>query len=477
LVNSKLLLDYDVSVLDSQMEGILWLKLMDKFSCQSLCVCVCYLPPASSSRGDCSEEFFDCLAAQISMYRNLGTICICGDFNARCGELQDVSVDSVSAIPPRKPLDVELNSHGKQLMDVMKSLELGTLNGRGKDNFTFISSLGRSVVDYCIVELEDYNKFSHFTVTTMQELIEELDYQDSRHIPDHSLLSWQIQAHQLDEVPTQPSRIPKKQVPFSTSLFDLQSIPSHFMENRREEVDKLIMHLDTNTLSQELIDETYSHFCNIVKEEMECTLPKIRSRSQKHHHHKPWWNQELSEARAEVAKAERKWLTCENRINRPILRENYKATRRKFDSLVRRAKRRWCNMAGEDLDTALLGNQQGFWHKLKRHTGLGRKKSSAIPMEVLDGQRMVTDKDKVIEKWRNDFAALLNANSSIPHGCTTGSEKVCEAEMPPQLSELISPEVSEGSWEVIVSGDIVKRHFFVRRTKKQQAPMGYQRKC
>ena len=65
---------------------------------------------------------------------------------------------------------------------------------------------------------------------------------------------------------------------------------------------------------------------------------------------------------------------------------------------------------------------------------------------------MVTDKDKVIEKWRNDFAALLNANSSIPHGCTTGSEKVCEAEMPPQLSELISPEVSEGSWEVIVSG-------------------------
>jgi len=46
-------------------------------------------------------------------------------------DLQDVSVDSVSDIPPRKPLDVELNSHGKQLMDVMKSLELGTLNGIG----------------------------------------------------------------------------------------------------------------------------------------------------------------------------------------------------------------------------------------------------------------------------------------------------------------------------------------------------------
>ena len=101
----------------------------------------------------------------------------------------------------------------------------------------------------------------------------------------------------------------------------------------------------------------------------------------------------MSEARTEVAKAERKWLICENRINRPILWENYKVARRKFDSLVRRAKRCWCNMPGEDLDTALLGNQQGFWHKMKRHTGLGRKKSSVIPMEVLDGQRMVTKKN------------------------------------------------------------------------------------
>ena len=30
---------------------------------------------------------------------------------------------------------------------------------------------------------------------------------------------------------------------------------------------------------------------------------------------------------------------------------------------------------------------------------------------------------EVIEKWRNDFATLLNANSSIPHSCTTESEK------------------------------------------------------
>ena len=58
------------------------------------------------------------------------------------------SVDRVSDIPPQTV--VELNSHGKQLMDVMKSLELGTLNGKGKANFTYILSLVHSFVDYCI---------------------------------------------------------------------------------------------------------------------------------------------------------------------------------------------------------------------------------------------------------------------------------------------------------------------------------------
>jgi len=90
--------------------------------------------------------------------------------------------------------------------------------------------------------------------------MEELDYQDNRYIPDHSLLSWQIQLHQLDEVPTHPSSTNKKQVPLSTAQFDLQAIPSHFRESRREEVDNLIMWLDTYILSWKLIDETYSEF-------------------------------------------------------------------------------------------------------------------------------------------------------------------------------------------------------------------------
>jgi len=69
-------------------------------------------------------------------------------------------------------------------------------------------------------------------------------------------------------------------------------------------------------------------------------------------------------------------------------------------------------------------------------------------MELLDRQRIVTYKE-MIEIWRNDFATLLNANKCIPHCYTAETKKLCEAEIPLQLSELISLGGNEGSWKLL----------------------------
>ena len=74
---------------------------------------------------------------------------------------------------------------------------LCTLNGRGKDNFTYISPTGSSAVDYCIVDV-DYNKYSSFSVTTMREIIQILHYEQTSHIPDHSLLTWHMDLEGID---------------------------------------------------------------------------------------------------------------------------------------------------------------------------------------------------------------------------------------------------------------------------------------
>ena len=86
-IRDSLLLNYCVSVIDSKTEGILWALLLNRYDNQSITVCICYLPPSNSSRGDISLEFFNTLRYQVSKYHDTGVVCICGDFNARVGSL------------------------------------------------------------------------------------------------------------------------------------------------------------------------------------------------------------------------------------------------------------------------------------------------------------------------------------------------------------------------------------------------------
>ena len=153
--------------------------------------------PCSSSGADNSEEFFDCLVTQITLYREMGPYCICGDFNARYGNLDD-GCHQNSEISERRVTDQEHNTHGKQLINLLRSLGLCTLNGRGRENSTHISTTGSSVVDYCIVDAEDYNRYSSFAVKTMCEIIQTLDYNEVSHIPDQSLLTWHMDLEGVD---------------------------------------------------------------------------------------------------------------------------------------------------------------------------------------------------------------------------------------------------------------------------------------
>ena len=78
LIRDSLADNYSVSVLDTDAEGILWVQFtgiihhLEDFS-----LCVCYLPPSNSSRGDNSAEFFDQLKSNVYSYQNIGTFCIC----------------------------------------------------------------------------------------------------------------------------------------------------------------------------------------------------------------------------------------------------------------------------------------------------------------------------------------------------------------------------------------------------------------
>ena len=116
---------------------------------ESLCICVCYLPPQASAYND-SLDFYTKLLEQVYMYQNIGKLYICGDFNARCGDIQDF-IEGVDNVQKRHVIDDVSNRNGDLPIEFLVDCNMCMLNGRtGSHDFTNISSKGKSVVDYVL---------------------------------------------------------------------------------------------------------------------------------------------------------------------------------------------------------------------------------------------------------------------------------------------------------------------------------------
>ena len=160
LIPHEILKQYKAEVTDKSTEGILWLTLTMKDNTDiGLLLCLCYLPPEGSSRGNVSREFYDFLLSQLFLHYDGNPTVILGDYNGRIGMKGDCDVPD---IPQRTPIDNVCNQFGDNLIEFLSDSNSCVLNRRfdsGKDNYTYVSARGRSVVDYVIVigcQLDDW---------------------------------------------------------------------------------------------------------------------------------------------------------------------------------------------------------------------------------------------------------------------------------------------------------------------------------
>jgi len=186
---------------------------------------------------------------------------------------QDIS-DSEVYIPQRQVLDHATNSHGLQLLDFLRPLDLCMLNGRGKDNFTYISSLGCSVCDYCLVPKEDYDLFCCFEVITIRDLETNLDHYDTL-ASDHSVLSWTMFQNSTKSdlhISVRENARDKRNVP----LPDFRKVPPNFLQNCEKDISLLSQQLMSSTVTQSLVDHIYNSFCKILHSEIRVNIPTKR---------------------------------------------------------------------------------------------------------------------------------------------------------------------------------------------------------
>ena len=95
----------------------------------------------------------------------------------KIGDLKDYTeVDNVST---RVGLDPTVNNHGKALREFLIDAKCCLLNGRAMpehDNYSFISTRGKSVVNFVFTPHECINQVQTFHVDTCSDIITDLGW-------------------------------------------------------------------------------------------------------------------------------------------------------------------------------------------------------------------------------------------------------------------------------------------------------------
>ena len=247
---------------------------------------------------------------------------ICGDFNARCGNLEEAD------LPKRHIVDATVNARGRDLVDCFKTLDLCILNGRfdrDEDGHTSVSTRGMAVVDYMICPTKSFDSFEKFRVVDPMEVIIENNLAIDSKVPDHRLITVDISM----EVTRSNKR--------SVSTGAVKRMPENYMHDQKilERLQQLGHEMSGKDTSRSVasLDDMYGEFCDIIESQLDVKQPKPRKG-----HGKQWWNSSLSAQVKEVRKALKQWEANRSNDN---LKLNYLQKQKQFSKLVRSSKRKY----------------------------------------------------------------------------------------------------------------------------------------
>ena len=413
LLHNRVLHHFKIEVLSKEIEDVLWIKLIAKNSDLVLCLCSCYLPPKSSSHKVDGETFFNRLMDQVYCFQNEGLVCVCGDINARTGNMQDL-IEGVDDVPLRNIIDASSNEYGDLFNAHLTTCNMCTLNGRAglrdKDGYTCVSSKGRSVVDYAWVPYEQLHYWSAFQVHSITSLIDVFDLHPPARLPDHNIITWNFRLpdNVVDNV--------EKDTTVSQTIKEVHvvhTLPEDFFNNAEvmNAVNETIQSIEEDCRDQGEMDKAYNVFIDTVFTEMDKRLPVKCVKSDMGHKsaksfYKPYWSDELQNAWDTKVQAEKIWLK-ENGATKQRLKGEYCKHRKCFDRLLKKAKRQYQNSQIKELEDFFdTKDHAAFWKKIGK-IGLANDRKQYIPWEVKTGEDDIsTDHEVVLDRWQKDFSSI-----------------------------------------------------------------------
>ena len=298
------------------------------------------------------------------------------------------------------------------------------MNGRfdpGRDNYTCISTRGKSVVDYIIAPKLQLQNVHDLSVTTVTDAIERYDLtmDANTKIPDHSMVNCTVSMSQFyviresdcrQRTTTANNGRPRIIEPVHRR-YRVNILPTGLFENERSRriLSDMIDRLHTAAINQDQIDNTYQEFIDHIHSEMDCNLeykdytPGMQKRKKRS---KPYWDDDLAAMWSHARDCERDYLKHKgcNAAQRE-LRMRFIESRGEFDKALRRAQRRYNAQQQERISTLRTDNPKEFWREIRK-LGPGADDTTHPSSVISDDGTIVDDPETVLARWKRDFQSL-----------------------------------------------------------------------
>ena len=434
LVKNSLCNYYVLEIVDKSKDGILAIKFSHKYCEYSFLVIGLYLPPENSIWGRDAAGFFAHLLQLVYEHSDCDFVTLTGDINAKLGSSQDIIQEVDSNVGTRKVLDKSKNKHGQDLLEFLLEAKLCICNGRvtpNFDNYTFVHSRGKSVIDYTIVPLDCISNCSEFKVLTARDMIvlynnisdDEVNLSGS--IPDHSILTLKFSTNvvtgneydrpnEVYDAHANDNNADRNDIYFQR--FNVKTLPQDFLESDQctNLLEKLNGDVALMSNTQNAMDSIYKDFCDLYHSEMKLKLnfknvhPLVSKKHRKNT--KPFWNEHLRDLWKAVQQKEKAFLSCKDEYRRALRLEFYDA-QKEFDRCYRKEKRKFQKNKINEIEQVSNKNPTEFWSHIRR---LGPRQNNDIPMEVYTADGTIRgERNIVLHTWKNEFEKLYNVNLGV----------------------------------------------------------------
>ena len=259
------------------------------------------------------------------------------------------------------------------------------------NEYTFIKSQGASVVDYCLVPHEELEKFTDFKAHKITDLMNEIGIIETTEPgtsrPDHSILTWQSDIDTIYKIDVNLNN--SKETEFIKFSRD---ISTDFLNGRLEEIRRLITNIETNMQNRTDAVEHYTHFVNLVRNEMYYKVNhkniKIKNgdSNKKRRTKKPWWSEDLTVIWNELCRTGKTMLKSESSSKR-TKREEFLDKENYFIGKPRKQRRKFWKMTS-------------FWKEIGK-TGIAQVRKKDIPFAVKLANGDISSKPEgVMQVWK-----------------------------------------------------------------------------